>query len=179
MVKKAKAKAKKPVAKKKGPVVLPMVLSKLIAIALKDLRKVEKMKNKYAVNMGDWYVPNSDLICRVEDVVISKTKICSVCAAGSVMALSLGAKGTGYMDPSSFPKNMNQLHAINSLRTGEVVSAHNNLFPDAYVSSFSEDSESKKLCSLNTDIPEYEPMNPEPFHNAMVKLQAKLEKAGY
>jgi len=177
MAKKAKARTK-PKAKKL--VILPMVMSKLVAIALKDLRKVEKMKTKYAVDMDDWYQPNAELTCVVGDSTISKTKICSVCAAGSVMAFSLGADGKKrYMEPASFPANMKQLHAINNLRTGQALVAYSSLFPDANMYDWDNTPETRKLNKLCTDIPPYEPMDPEPFHAAMKKFQAKLEKAGY
>lgn len=179
MAKKAKVK----LARKK-PVILPRVMSKLIDIALKDIRKVEKMKSKYAIDMGDWYDPNAQLVCSVGDnSVISRTKICSVCAAGSVMAFSLNAKGNRELTPDSFPKNADQLHAINALRVGSVLSAYQVLFPDEGVSDYTQDSERRKkanqLIELGDDIPEYEPMEPEPFHKALKKLQAKLQKAGY
>lgn len=173
MVKKTKAK-KKTVKRAVKKVILPMVPSKLIAIALRDIRKAEKLSKKYVVDMGEWYQPHATLECKTDNgVVASEHKICTLCAAGSVMAFSLAneAQKKLKLHPSKFRENEKQLYAIDNLREGSFSGALRALeLPDAY---------DDKHPSLNHEIPDYEPLDPEPFHEAMTAFQKKLEKAGY
>src|SRR4051812_17274748 len=100
MVKKSKKRAVK-AKKTKAKVVLPMKMSKLIGIALADLKKAEKQSNKYAIDMSDWYNPKAQLECRtLNGALVAKHAICSVCFAGAVMAFSLPKpRGKGELDP--------------------------------------------------------------------------------
>lgn len=181
MAKKAKAiaRGKKAVAKKrvtKKPVILPRKLSALIGIALKDIRKAEKLKNKYVLNMGTWF-DKDEVVCRLGDEsdgdVISRHKVCVICAAGSVMAFSLGADkrfdDITSLDPHHFDGNSRQLQAIDDLRQGWVDNA----------ASWIDVKLKGDPRRFDTVIPRYDAGNPEPFHAAMAKMQAKLAKAGY
>lgn len=160
-------KVKKRVVKKK--VILPRKLSALVRIALRDIRKAEKAADKYIVDMGTYHEP-TQIVCKREgtDTIISTQDVCVVCAAGSVMAFSLGAKIDQELEPGKFPDNMHQLEAINNLRLGDVGSAY----------SYVNDSVPEKVWGLQTIMPSYDLKNPEPFHKAMEKLQAKLIKNG-
>ncbi len=169
------AKAKTKVRKK--PVILPKKLSALIKIALKDLRKAEALPKKFIVEMDDWFVPE-DVVCETKNgTEFERHKICTVCAAGSVMAFSLGmGEDKRFLAPEKFPRNEGQLHAINDLRCGEVDHAAFSLglvAPDDY-----GDYDFNAFNKFNCVIPEYNRKNPEPFHKAMTKLQEKLVKAG-
>lgn len=167
------AKTKKRVVKKAGkkkPVILPRKMSSLIRIALRDIRKVEN-SNKFVIEMGSWFTP-TEITCKTDNgAVISEYKSCAVCAAGSVMAFSLGAskKFNQELTPSEFTGNTSQLSAIDSLRVGEVHDASNEL--GIVISG--------DRSRFDTHVPEYDAMEPELFHKAMTKLQTRLAKAGY
>lgn len=90
---------------------LPKLPSDCLALALNDLRKVERSE-KYEVNMNNWHVPHC---------AYSK---CEVCLAGAVMAKTLGADPKVWTAPSKFsdPEG-NRLAMIDSLRTGRVCEA--------------------------------------------------------
>jgi hypothetical protein len=177
MAKKAKkrpvAKAK---AKRKQQVILPKKLSALIKIALRDIRKAEALPKQFIVEMSDWYAPEN-VECRTrDDILIETHKICSVCAAGSVMAFSLGARKNHPnegLSPCRFPRNEKQLNAINELREGSASQAYYCLG----LKFTPEDSET--LEELNTGIPNYDREDPEPFHEAMTDFQESLKEAGY
>jgi ribosomal protein S27AE len=88
---------------------LPDKLSELLYIALEDLEKIEA-DPRYKINMDLWHRPNGK---------------CSVCAAGSVMAVRLGAHTDDMLEPSDFEKETeNKLYAINYLREGRVADAY-------------------------------------------------------
>lgn len=183
VVKKAKRKVKK-------LLVLPRKMSALIKIALRDIRKAEKSA-AFVVDMREWYEPNQEIVCRVGDsdgLVISKQKACVACAAGSVMAFSFGLGPDGNPDKASnllgSEENGMQLSAIDSLRRGAVASAARELdiSYDQWEGPERDIDDTKKLDGffekLNSNIPDYDNIDPKPFHEAMEKLQAKLEKAG-
>lgn len=97
-----------------------------------------------------------------------------MCAAGSVLAFSLGAGGNIRTSKVSAleSKNENQLAAIDLLRTGDVEHAAEWLkISNEKVKRFFKVSKIKR-------IPNYEIKNPEPFHKAMLELKTKLAKAG-
>lgn len=82
---------------------LPDKLSELLYIALEDLEKVEA-DPRYKIDMGAWHRPNGK---------------CSVCAAGSVMAMRLGVGLDEPAHPGEFDWDTdNKLMAINALRVG-------------------------------------------------------------
>jgi hypothetical protein len=86
---------------------LPDKPSELILIALEDLEKCEA-DPIYKIDMGTWHEP------------LSYSK-CEVCAAGAVMAQSLGARANWYRDPDWFEYPIcDKLLAINSLRMGKI-----------------------------------------------------------
>lgn len=164
---KAKKAPKKRVVKKKIKI-LPKKMSALIKISLADIRKAERHPD-FVVNMGTWY-EKKRLICSAGYFVISDRDICITCAAGSVMAFSLGAKipiGEQHLYPQDMEKNTKQLEAIDCLRKGNVASAASYL-----------NIPNKGCWEYNCVIPSYDYCNPEPFHEAMLRLQKCLEKAG-
>lgn len=174
MVKKAKKTVRKSASKKM--IVLPKKLSSLIGIALKDIRKVEALSNKYVIDMRVWYDPDRELVCKLGDgehaKVVSRNKVCVLCAAGSVLAFSLGAGGvekTAAINELE-KKNSDQLEAIDYLRQGDAGCAAGALYLSEKVQDKADD--------LSVNIPEYEVSNPEPFHSAMKAFQTKLAKAG-
>lgn len=89
---------------------LPDLPSALIRVALADLAKVEAMPEKYEINMGDWHFPIGGR--------------CSVCLAGSVMAMSLGAPPDQEFEPRDFSAGCEatyfKLKALDWFRTGKV-----------------------------------------------------------
>lgn len=161
---------------------LPKVMSKLIRIALKDLQKAEKAENVF-VDMSEWFEPTK-IQCQVEVTgkILHETPACVVCAAGSVMAFTLGKLGKTKhsLEPYNFPENGSQLLAINDLRCGDVLSAAVNLdlLRDKYDSYGRLTKEAAKFEKLDAHIPEYDPKKPAVFHRAMERLAVKLEKAG-
>lgn len=158
-------------------VILPTKMSALIKLALKDIRVMEKTKN-VVVDMGTYFEPRAELICRTDNgVVVEKKTVCVVCAAGAVMANTLGANinGRNELSPTNFAGNERQLNAIDALRSGAVGGAAValGLITNYYTPEYD------KVAQLNTVIPDYEPLDPKPFHKAMEGFQKKLEKAGY
>lgn len=177
MAKKAKKRVVKKVTKK--PVILPMKLSSLIAVALKDVRKAENTKS-VVVEMSNWFEVE-EVECRTQnDVLIETHNVCNLCAAGSVMAFSLGKLGTAAsLTPTNFPKNERQLEAINELREGNVSGAIKCLYHDDLYDNESDASKLyRKACELNCHIPDYDRENPEPFHKAMIRFKERLQRAG-
>jgi hypothetical protein len=180
MVKKTKAAKKHVVAKKAKPRVLPKKMSALIRISLADIRKAERQPKKFIVEMSDW-LSHTEVECTMGSTVIETYKVCALCAAGSVMAFSLdGLKTNKDYEPHNFPENQQQLYAINNLRTGNVQSAWRDLNSSAGYDNFEEYlAAAEPAGRFDTTIPEYNRLNPEPFHKAMTKLQQKLQKAGH
>lgn len=91
---------------------LPKKLSALITVALADLAKVEEQPDVYAVQMDVWHRANSH---------------CSVCLAGSVMAMTFGLKPVETMEPRQLFMSRKisaddyvGLGHLNMLRLGEV-----------------------------------------------------------
>jgi|ERR1700722_2650209 len=166
---------------KSKKVILPKKMSKLIKVALRDMRKAEAKPDKYVINMSEWYNPDQTVDCVLSgdnNIVIESKPVCVMCAAGSVMAFTL--KATKAADgPEHFPDNEHQLSAIDDLRCGQVGAAAAEL--GLHETEWDESTCSYKPNQFeryNTHIPEYDRDKPEPFHKAMEKLQAKLEKAG-
>lgn len=89
---------------------LPLVMSELIEIALADLEKAEASSD-YTVDMEYWHEPT-----------LSGNR-CVVCAAGAVMAFSLGGKKEVSYIVNDFYNNLYQLKAIDLLRRGLVYEA--------------------------------------------------------
>lgn len=103
--------------KKKVKGTLPSKPSELIRVALKDLAAVEKMKNEYEIDMGEWHSGRNE----------SRDK-CAVCLAGSVLVQSLGFRENEDVAPEDFPKAIeHKLLAIDSFRMGEIEQAFDQL----------------------------------------------------
>ena len=85
--------------------------SKLIAIALDDLKKAER-SGKYEIDMSFYHVP-------LELPYTAGRYQCAVCLAGSVMAFSLKANSNFEALPTEF-KSSKQLIALDYLRRGVV-----------------------------------------------------------
>lgn len=185
-------KAKKPTHKTSSKMtILPKKMSSLIGIALKDIRKAEKFSDKFIIDMATWYDPERSLTCRLDDnqhgKIIKEDKVCVMCAAGSVLAFSLGAGGKFRTQKvkEMETKNMPQLNAIDALRIGSLSTAVTelDLWPKAdnnihYDTQYKKLNDKMNKLESESIIPEYDNSNPEPFHAAMKKLQTKLVKAG-
>lgn len=181
LVKKTKAR------RRKKPVILPKVMSKLIGIALADMKKAEAARDKYVIDLGIWHQPakiqcelktrDGDSMFSMEQDVLSERNVCVLCAAGSVMEFSLNAATDKEFEPHHFPKNQKQLSAINDLRCGDVSSAAYRLGL-AEVNRDGYRINPGEFDDFDCDIPDYDRKNPKPFHAAMTKLQKRLEKAG-
>lgn len=92
-------------------------LSGVLELALKDLELVGKDKS-YRVNFGAWHTTNE------------RSKLCHVCLAGAVIAKTLKCPPYITTYPSSFTnKAQKRLHALNDVRTGDVIQAINRLHP--------------------------------------------------
>lgn len=113
---------------------LPKKLSDLILLALEDLEAAER-NPRFKIDMKDWFhVKNAtryrDGETRLNHSLTSETAQCTVCFAGAVMAgslngveKSLNLRDEGYMTPYDFGKNDRKLQALNSIRTGDVTQA--------------------------------------------------------
>jgi hypothetical protein len=139
-----------------APVVLPRVPSQLIRIALEDLEKAEKAEG-IVIDMGTWHAP------------WLRRQLCAVCLAGSVMRSRLGVPDDVEVYPwdEEVSVNENQLCAINSLRTGSVSEAVDELridFPEAY-------AQDRGVTPYHRDRAA--------FFSEMRKLADDLEAAGY
>lgn len=151
---------------------LPDTLSGLIRVALADLRKVEARADIYRIDMSEWHTGTRTLD--------RSPRKCAVCLAGAVMAFSLDAPYSEFRTPSYYVEGadgeniMNKLSAINDLRDGCVVNAHDVLTgglipPDEDIL----DIDKQFICM----VPPYEE-DPEEFHSQMEELAAALEAVG-
>lgn len=157
--------------------VLPMMPSQLIDIAVRDMKAA--LKKGWVIDMSDWYNPKATVKCTVsEDTVIEEYTVCTACAAGAVMAISLAnaKQQKQSLSPSNFSKNYKQLAAIDSLREGKLSNAADELGmldivndADAYL----------KAKELNTFIPTFDMKKPEVFFKAMAAFSKKLKKANF
>jgi hypothetical protein len=140
---------------KKKPIRLPRVMSELITIALRDLRKVERSP-RYLVNMGMYHGR------------LWGDMRCHVCFAGSVMAKSLRAVHGAGLYPEHFPRNESQLYALDCLRTGEVASA---------AEALNVRRAAARGGSLDRQVPRYETSRKR-WRAAMRKLARDLKAVG-
>jgi len=164
---------------RKAPVILPKVPSELIDIALKDIRKA--LAKGWVINMGNWYEPKATVNCTIDDsLIIDSYTVCSACAAGAVMAMSLASKSQlkRSLEPDKFNKNTAQLRAIDDLRQGNARAAVSEL---GLVNLYGNDDATQYniIAKLDTNIPDFDQKKPEPFFKAMKAFSAKLKKAGY
>jgi hypothetical protein len=103
------AKKAKPVQKRKAKpkkLNLPDKPSDLMELALKDLKRVEKLKNTYKIVMLDWHSANSH---------------CSVCMAGAVMTRVCNPdESASPYDDRFTSEERNKFETINTLRLGNI-----------------------------------------------------------
>lgn len=91
---------------------LPIKLSELIRLAIKDLNKVEKMPD-YVVDMGAWHSEH-----------FLYSNICKVCLAGSVMACELKLEHGRLATPYYFNQSLSyKLNALNEVRKYNISNA--------------------------------------------------------
>ena len=87
---------------------LPNKPSKLLKLALKDLKAVEA-DGRYMVDMEVYHTQLSE-------------GVCSVCLAGAVMAFSLGAHREEGLSPRCFPGKLEyKLEALDHFRAGSIL----------------------------------------------------------
>lgn len=130
---------------------LPKTPSKLLAIALTDLVKVERSK-KYVVAMNTWHLANDP-------------DRCQVCLAGAVMAKTLKADDQLTLEPDHFGINSEKLQAINYFRVGYIEQACAVL------------EIRNKLEADVISMPSYE-NSPQEFKKQMRKMIKTLAKVG-
>ena len=135
----------------KRTIKLPRKPSDLLALALNDLRKVEKSK-KYRVGMYVWHRPALD------------STPCEVCMAGAVMAKTLGVSRYESRLPDSFPPPVEcKLDALDAFR--------NYMWRSGFSEMGVSESRSKKacdaLCSIHDKVSHEKDLNG--FHRNMRK----------
>ena len=81
-------------------------------MALADLYKVERLKDRFHVDMNLWHCP---------EINDSGKKSCAICLAGAVIAQTLKANDTNYILPCDYPESTeNRLEALDCFRVGNV-----------------------------------------------------------
>lgn len=148
---------------------LPKKPSKLIRLAIEDLEKVEKLPHKYEIDMGQWHTPQN-----------YGDHKCSVCLAGSVMAMRFHADPKDEIKPRDFARvfkfipssTQNRLIALDWFRRGHVKAGLRELgYPGHIIESFTDlDSETPYLYWS-----EHEPAR---FKKPLLELADKLEQRG-
>lgn len=146
----------------------PKKLSTAITWALSDLRKVEKQKKRYVVDMGEW---------NGKDYYDDKK--CHVCFAGSVMVKRLKVKdGIGWpVNLLKGPKGRGWAHAFSALdaiRRGDVRLGF------AYFADYEEDLNFKQemvVRKFENNIPRYYD-GPGRFKRKVESLARALKKVG-
>lgn len=89
------------------PKSLPNKPSELIALALHDLELAEK-SDDYDINMYCWHAPDS------------RSRKCSVCLAGAVLAFSLGYPKYSPWDEDKPMREKSKMFALDRLRCGSI-----------------------------------------------------------
>ncbi len=93
---------------------LPSTPSKLLRLAVKDLKAIRRRKG-YDIKMSIWHDGT--------DADGNAGTTCSVCMAGAVMANTLKVPRTLNFEPDNCSPNSSKLYAINYFRTGEIEDA--------------------------------------------------------
>lgn len=89
---------------------LPKKPSELIRVALKDLRRAERQKKKYVIDMDVWHEPNGK---------------CAVCLAGACMTRVLPPDVDYVFGGVTFSEATSRsIRALNCLRCGDVEGAY-------------------------------------------------------
>lgn len=139
------------------PVILPEQPSKLIRLALRDLKKCEDQPDKFKVDMSRWVRANSH---------------CSVCLAGAVMVQRFNGLELAEQKKDDYfgisvnelsKENHDQFNALNAFRRGNVFTGC-------------------EYLGVSTKLPErvvtsYD-INPASFRKDMLALARALEKEG-
>lgn len=137
---------------------LPNKPSKLLEVALADLRKCEKSPD-YDIKMGVWHEPPS-----------LNHSTCQVCLAGAVMAKSLKICRTkcAYPTDDNFNETIERkLRALNAFRVG--------VCSDGFMYM---DLQQSQGCLFNRFMNSYHG-SPSKFYEDMQHLIIDLKKAGY
>ena len=150
---------------------LPEMPSAVLAIALKDLTKVERSK-KYQVDMEIWHDPG---IIR---------NVCVVCFAGGVMAKTLNIDPKEDAMPGFGVANVadtRRLCMLNAMRNGDIIEGID-LLEDIKLDVILQREEKtpenyNKLTELEADVVEYIE-DPGKFKKWMWKVQRLLKKMG-
>jgi hypothetical protein len=95
---------------------LPNKLSALLRVAVEDVQKCEA-DPRFELEMGMWVVGD----------VGPTSERCSVCMAGAVMVQRLGVATDSNSHPEDVPEAERHLLAIDHMRLGNFVSAHQRL----------------------------------------------------
>jgi len=147
---------------------LPKKLSKLAALALEDLKKVERSR-RYVVDMGAWHEPADE-----------NDGLCYVCFAGAVMAKTCKLDRNATEEAMLGGPESSKFQALNYLRTGNVEMAyramHGNGLPF-------DDNELVRAASLDRTVPPYVGVDEDKrgnraWHEAMRVLVADLKLSG-
>ena len=146
---------------------LPKTPSKLLTVALNDLRKVEKDRKHYQVNMGAWHSPSS-------------FGQCGVCLAGSVLAMTCKIPITQIVTNGG-------ITWYSTIRIGrKEIPGKLFIALDMFRCGFIDDglrllgfSEVSRVRVPNhVHVPDYRHGNTRPFKNGIKKVIRILEKAG-
>lgn len=171
---------------------LPKTPSKLIRLALKDLRKAERSEG-FEIDMANWFesVPNRKTWRPKMDK--KGVPVCSVCFGGAVMAGTLEMKRIeeGHMVSEVGTENIHAVLALDSFRVGGVTDGVRELFPfSSYEPIYGEkekrqNARHRRLHDRAFEIEEALPKVPAytkrtrlKFHKAMRLMANRLESAG-
>lgn len=139
---------------------LPDKLSDVLELAIKDLEEVEKLEDKYRIDMGSWHVANSH---------------CAVCLGGSLIARSGNADPTMILSPDIFDtKTSNKIQAMDHCRVHDFNTALQ-LFGELNYTKRREVSTAVREC---IEFVSYE-RSPTEFKNNMRIAAKQLREMGY
>lgn len=140
---------------------LPNKPSALIRVAVEDLKKAERDKKTYRINMDDWHVS--------EKADLNGSGKCEICFAGAVIAFSLGIASNETMNPDDFPKTTKQkLYALDQFRYGEINEALEYLGLE----------NKPRLRLLGNDVVTDYEVDPKQFKQDMLEISDTLERLG-
>lgn len=141
---------------------LPTTPSALIRLALQDLEACEK-DARYYIHMGWWHSPSAT------DNSVEKSG-CAVCAAGAIMARTLGCSPDQDLLPDGFDQEVRDaLLAVDSLRVGDTRWAFEYLGIDV---------DFEEVGLLGFEITDYS-QDPDQFKADMREYAQHLESRGF
>ena len=154
----------------KNPVLLAKKPSQLLRLAIRDLKAVRKLPNKYRVDMAVWHATNSH---------------CSVCFAGAVMAQSLKVSPKITLDPEDFLSKDEtglltaRLESLNGIRMGYIEQFVHGFYENDYPARTEAMQKVRQEFpwKYQIDVPSYE-MNPVGFTKEMENIATRLRKIG-